>query len=65
MQRQSVARQIMIGGSIGFFIALIHALGHSDPDPMLSAHGISRLFAGAVGGALVYLAAYRVLPRNK
>jgi hypothetical protein len=65
MQRQSLVRQIAIGALLGFAIALIHALAHVDPDPMLSPHGLSRLVAGAVGGALVYVAAYRALHRTR
>jgi len=56
---------ILAGAAAGFIIALIHGLGGSDPDPILSAHGVGRLFAGAIGGALVSLAVYRVLAKAK
>ena len=65
MQRQSLVKQIVIGALLGFVIALIHALSHPEPDPMLSPHGLSRLFAGAVGGALVYVAVYRAWHRTR
>jgi hypothetical protein len=65
MQRQSIVKQILIGGFFGFLIASIHALGGSDPDPIWSQHGISRLIEGAVGGALIYVAAHRALSRKK
>jgi hypothetical protein len=65
MQRQSLVKQMLIGGFFGFLIASIHALGGSDPDPILSQHGISRLIEGAVGGALIYVVAHRALSRKK
>jgi hypothetical protein len=51
--------------SPGESIASIYALGGSDPDPIWSQHGISRLIEGAVGGALIYIAAHRALSRKK
>src|SRR5690242_3022799 len=60
MKRPPVFTQILAGAAAGLVIALIHALGASDPDPIFSTHGLTRLFAGAVGGALVSLALYRV-----
>jgi hypothetical protein len=65
MHRQSIVKQIIIGSISGFLMALIHALGGSDPDPMLSSHGLSRLLAGAIGGGLVYVVAYRALHTRK
>jgi hypothetical protein len=65
VQGQPIVKQIVIGSFLGFLIALIHALGASDPDPILSPHGVGRLLAGAVGGALVYMAVYRAWPRDR
>jgi hypothetical protein len=64
MQRQSMIRQILIGGTCGLVLASIYVIGGADPEPVLSAHGIGRLVAGAVGGALVYVAFYRALSRK-
>ena len=65
MKRQPILKQLLIGAAAGLVIALVHGLGHSDPDPVLSAHGLSRLLGGAIGGALVYVAVYRVLRKDK
>ena len=65
MQRQSIVKQILIGGFLGFLIASIHALGGSDPETIKSEHGISRLIEGAVGGALIYIAAHRAFSKKR
>jgi hypothetical protein len=61
---QSTAKQLTIGGLVGFTLASINRFNGSNVEPLFSLYGIGMLLAGAVTGAIVYTIIYRSWPRS-
>jgi hypothetical protein len=65
MRRQSLPKQILIGGMLGFLLAYMNRLNGSNVEPLLSLYGIGMLIGGAVSGAILYVLLYRLWPRDR
>jgi hypothetical protein len=65
VRSQSLPKQILIGGAVGFVLAYMNRLNGSNVEPLMSLYGIGMLIGGAVSGAILYVLLYRVWPRNR